>query len=104
MTIKTTGKQIVERIDTLCAGQCIKRKQLADAIGIAPSTIATWAIRNTIPSADVALEIANYFGVSVEWLITGTNPTSRPREVKPPMTFERFQECLDELATNYKPK
>lgn len=104
MTIKTTGKEIVDRIDYLCAGQCIRRKQLADAIGIGSSTIATWALRNTIPSADVALEIAHYFGVSVEWLITGKNPEKRPKEVTPPMTFERFQDCLDQLVTTYKPK
>lgn len=102
MAIKTTGKDIVSRIDYLCAGQSIKRKQLADALGIGVSTIATWAIRNTIPSADIALEIADYFGVSVEWLITGNNPPNR-KEVTP-MTFERFQECLDQLQTNYKPK
>lgn len=104
MKVKTTGKEIVERIDFLCASQCIRRKQLADAIGIGSSTIATWAIRNTIPSADVALEIAQFFGVSVEWLITGNNPEHPPKEVLPPMTFERFQDCLDQLVTNYKPK
>lgn len=101
MKIKTTGKEIVERIDSLCANQCIKRKQLADAIGIGTSTIATWALRNTIPDADIALEIAHFFGVSVEWLITGTNPTVHPKPVTPPMTFDRFQECLNQLEDTY---
>lgn len=104
MEIQVTGKEIVDRIDFLCAGQCINRKQLALKIGIGSSTISTWAFRNSIPGADVALEIANYFGVSVEWLITGHNPEKHPKEPRPPMTFERFRECLDQLERNYETK
>lgn len=99
MIINTSGKDIVARIDKLCESHSIKRKQLADAIGINPSTIAVWSIRNTVPSADIAIAIARFFRVNVEWLITGEDPNSK---VPPPMTFDNFLSCLEQLRKNYE--
>ncbi len=69
--VDTNGFVIVERIDKLLKERNQNRNVLAPAVGIRPQTISGWSTRGTIPAADTALNIANYFGVSVEWLLTG---------------------------------
>ena len=69
--VNTNGFVIVERIDKLLKERNENRNILAPAVGIRPQTISGWSTRGTIPAADTALNIANYFGVSVEWLLTG---------------------------------
>ena len=36
-----------------------------------PSTVRAWVDKNAIPAADTALKLADCFGVSVRYLITG---------------------------------
>ena len=69
--VDTNGMIIVNRIDKLLKERNENRRHLASAIQISPTTISVWSTRGTIPAADTALNIANYFGVSVEWLLTG---------------------------------
>jgi transcriptional regulator with XRE-family HTH domain len=52
----------------------LKRKAVADAIGISLQPFTSWSKRGSIPSADIAFKIAKYFNVSVEWLLTGEDP------------------------------
>lgn len=39
--------------------------------GISQSTISTWKSKNTLISSELAKKIAGYFGVSVDYLMTG---------------------------------
>jgi transcriptional regulator with XRE-family HTH domain len=41
--------------------------------GISKGTFSSWKNRNTFPRADEAYTIANALGVTVEYLLTGTN-------------------------------
>jgi transcriptional regulator with XRE-family HTH domain len=68
----SSGYAIVERIDYLLAKRGQTRKALV-AIGAVKSvtSLTDWLQRDTIPRADVALAIATYLGVSLQWLITG---------------------------------
>jgi transcriptional regulator with XRE-family HTH domain len=74
MDFETNGVTIVKRIDELLKKQGITRVQLAPKVGISPATISAWYTRGTVPAADVAIKIAAYLDVSVEWLITGHDP------------------------------
>ena len=47
---------------------------VSKATGIGHSTLSTWKSRGGNLSAKHAKAIADYFGVSVEYLITGKNP------------------------------
>ncbi len=49
----------------------ITQKQLADFLETKSSTIHSWIVRDTIPAADVALKVAKFLNVSVEYLIDG---------------------------------
>lgn len=65
-----SGKQITERIDELCAKQKISRIKLTEDLQL-DVNMSNWKSRDTVPRADTAIQIARYFGVSVEYLITG---------------------------------
>lgn len=62
----------VERIDQKLKEKNLKRISLCDDLGITHSALTDWKKRGTIPSGDVCIKIAEYLGVSVEWLVRGT--------------------------------
>lgn len=68
------GFEIVKRIDFALEKKGLKRVSLARAIETRESTITSWSTRGSIPAADTAIRIAQFLGVSVEWLITGEDP------------------------------
>ena len=47
------------------------QKTLADAVGVRPQTISQYAIGETQPTPAVLLKIADYFCVTVDFLLTG---------------------------------
>lgn len=47
------------------------RKKLAEHIGVRQQTVAQYCLGETMPSARKCLAIADYFGVSVDYLLTG---------------------------------
>ena len=63
-----------ERIFRLMKENRITQTQLADALQITQSTIATWKQRGTIPPMNYALKLAEVLDTSVEYLITGQAP------------------------------
>jgi transcriptional regulator with XRE-family HTH domain len=66
-----TKNPIIARIDDLLAARKRGRKELVMAVGANRGALTNWDKRGTVPVADIALKIADYFGVSVRWLITG---------------------------------
>ena len=71
---ETNGMKIVERIDETLKLKGLNRVDLSKAMEIKPQNVSSWSTRGTIPAADIALKIAKYLNVSLEWLITGTEP------------------------------
>jgi transcriptional regulator with XRE-family HTH domain len=64
----------IERLEILLKERGISQKSLAEYIGIRNPSISEWKKEGTIPRADIAIKIAEYINVSVEYLITGTEP------------------------------
>jgi SOS-response transcriptional repressor LexA len=69
--INMTGSDFVGRIDTELDRQDKKRPELAKFLNISPQSFVDWRKRGNLPSADIALKIAQFLKVSVEYLITG---------------------------------
>lgn len=66
--------KFLENLDFLLKSHNMKRAELARAIHVAPSTINSWFARDTDKVKISALSsIAEYFNVSLEWLINGDN-------------------------------
>lgn len=60
-----------EIFETLCNQKGVSVNAVAKATGIAQTTLANWKKRRNILNAKAAQKIADYFGVSLQYLITG---------------------------------
>ena len=54
-------------------GRSTTYKALGEAVGVRQQTISQYASGQTQPTADVVLQIARFFGVSVDYLLTGVS-------------------------------
>ena len=74
---------IIKRIELLSKERKVSQKELAEAIGLSSGQIFTnWKNNDSMPKADVAVKIARFFGVTVEYLVTGetSNPLQQTSE------------------------
>lgn len=60
-----------KRLERLLKNKGLQQKDLAEKCGISSNGISTWKITGTLPRADIAIKIAKYLNVTVEYLITG---------------------------------
>jgi transcriptional regulator with XRE-family HTH domain len=65
------GNELVKKIDYLLKLRNETRKSLADFCGINVQSFADWTRRGTLPNVIVAMKIAAYFNVTIEWLVYG---------------------------------
>ena len=68
---ETNGMQIVKRISQVCEEKRIVKKSVSEALKLPDNCFANWSARGTVPAGDICIRIADYLGVSVEWLVTG---------------------------------
>lgn len=60
-------------IDKLLKENGLKQKDLADAIDVTDSSISKYCSGERIPKVDVIKKIADYFDVSIDYLLTGVS-------------------------------
>ena len=65
------GKVLLERIKNLCYRKEISIRQLERETGLADRTIGRWD--TNMPSIDRVKKVAEYFGVTVDYLLGGEN-------------------------------
>lgn len=58
-------------------GHSTTYKALGEGIGVRQQTISLYASGQTQPTAEVALRIARFFGVSVDYLLTGVSSNNK---------------------------
>ena len=68
----------------LCNERDIKPNNVAKLLGIASGTVSGWKLKGQTPQENNLIKIANYFGVSVDYLLgkepdTDTDPAGDPR-------------------------
>lgn len=64
---------ISQRIFELLKEKHRTQKELSEYIGISPAAISSWKSKNTNPSADKIVKIAEFFEVSPVYLLTGSS-------------------------------
>ena len=62
---------ICERVFSLLASDGRDQKDLAAHIGVSTRTLSTWKTRGTNPGAEYIAGIADFFSVSVDYILTG---------------------------------
>lgn len=64
---------ISQRIFTILKSKHLSQRDLASYAGLSPAAISSWKARNTSPSADKLVKISEFLGVSLEYLLTGSD-------------------------------
>ncbi|MBQ6554137.1 MAG: helix-turn-helix domain-containing protein [Firmicutes bacterium] len=55
----------------------VTQKQLAEVLGIVQTAVGKYeCLPNSYPSVEVLIKIADYFNVSIDYLLRGTQPTT----------------------------
>lgn len=72
-------------VKKLIKQQNMTQRGLSASIGLSERTIEQWILRDSMPTADIAVKIADKLNVSVEFLVTG-------KKTKPEIILEKWQE------------
>ena len=69
-----------ERIQNLAKGKNIKIAQMLKDLNMGQGTFSTWKKRGTVPNGETLQKIADYFGVTVDYLLGKTGKQESPCE------------------------
>lgn len=58
-----------ERVMRLRKAKQLNQKQFAERLGLQKSTVSNWENNNTLPSVEMMLNVANFFHVSLDYLM-----------------------------------
>ncbi len=102
----------VNRIDLKLQEKNLKRAALCEDLGLSSTSITDWARRGTVPAGDVCIRIADYLGVSVEWLVTGKDAVLSSEEktllkqweVLTPEQKDTLRTLLNKWESDYQAK
>lgn len=75
----TFGERIIEELEF----QGKTKAELARFLNTKQSTIQGWLEKGSMPAVDTALKIAKFLNTTVEYLVTGENPTHRKQSSPP---------------------
>ncbi|MDE6789014.1 MAG: helix-turn-helix domain-containing protein [Ruminococcus sp.] len=84
---------ISQRIFYLLKEQGKKQSELSDYAGISTSTISAWNKRGTDPPANLISTIADFLGVSSEYLLTGKEKS--PQSIESEQTTNNQIKCIN---------
>ena len=62
-----------ERLTHLRESKNLKQKELASILNVSPACISQYESARTMPSHETLLQIAQYFNVSVDFLVAGSS-------------------------------
>lgn len=63
------NKKFVERLNELINESGMLKKEVAHGVGINPVTLSRYITGQQEPKAEIAIALANFFGVGVGWLL-----------------------------------
>lgn len=61
----------ISRIEELLKSRRIQKNKMLSDLNLSVNSFTNWKNRGTVPSGDTLQKIADYFGVSVEYLLNG---------------------------------
>lgn len=59
----------LERLEELRREKGIMRNQLLRELGLGKNAFLNWKTQNTLPNGTTLVKIADYFDVSIDWLV-----------------------------------
>ncbi|MCK9477958.1 MAG: helix-turn-helix domain-containing protein [Firmicutes bacterium] len=77
----------LKKLDNLISEKKITRNKMLKDLSLGTNSFVNWQERNTIPSGETLSKIADYFNVSVDYLLGKTNNPAPPDS---DITFDDF--------------
>lgn len=93
---------IFQRISALCAERGIAISRLEKELGLANSSILKWRDIKRSPSVISARAVANYFGVSIEYLLGETDVRSSISEMLSDDGVISLQRAMEKMTPTDK--
>lgn len=98
---------VVDRLNLLQENSGMNQKDLARAIGLSLSIFTIWNKGNAKPGLKQLVKVAQYFNVSLDWLVFGDDAPSNDLEnvIKLDFSSQSEKELIDkfrELPDNYQ--
>ncbi len=86
-----------EIFEKLLKGRGITAYRFCKDTGVSTSTISTWKKKNSKIGMDLAETISNYFGVSIDYLMTGKEDVQKEKDNTDDLKqkFEELKELLE---------
>lgn len=86
-----------EIFEKLLKGRGITAYRFCKDTGVSTSTISTWKKKNSKIGMDLAETISNYFGVSIDYLMTGKEDEPKKKDNTDDLKqkFEELKELLE---------
>lgn len=84
-----------EIFERLCRERGVTAYRVSEATGIKTSSLSGWKAGKFTPKQDKLKKIADYFGVSIEYLMTGEEPEEKEGYYVNPETADMAQELYD---------
>lgn len=100
-----------ERLRRLMESRGFSLRALSDEVGITPATLSRYLSTNRIPDLAYVIKLAEYFNVSVDWLIglNGDRFDMLPKEIQDvafhySLATEDDQRVVQAVLNKYKSK
>ena len=68
-------------------------EQLANAIGVKKTTISTWENGKAFPEIGTLIKLANYFDVSIDYILGRNNATSNDKTILDNLIDEQLEKA-----------
>lgn len=86
-----------KRIRQLRLERGINQKELGDAVGVSKQSVSNWENGNIMPSIDLLIRLADFFGVSTDHLLGRTDRRSVDVEGLTDLQITHLQLIVDDL-------
>lgn len=91
-----TERELLERVKALCEIKHISVQSLEQATGMSNGTIRKWAV--FFPRVDRLASVADYFGVSLDWLMGRAHTPLSPEALRIASSFDLADDRSRALA------
>lgn len=91
---KKKAKECLDRIEFLLKETGVSKNKLADIVGVDHSVVYMWFYYVSFPKAYYLLRIANFFDVTLDWLMDGKKESLSKKYVLE--EIEKFKKEINE--------
>lgn len=70
-----SNADIIQRIKQIRAETGLSQSKFAQKLGVSSGNVSSWELGTALPGATALIAIRKTFGYSIDWILTGQNPT-----------------------------